>query len=101
MFSDMFHSMEAGTAPMETFYDGYVVNAIMDACYKSAESNGWAKVELDWRGGSTPRISSKPQTFEGKTIIKQETLPDGRVKLILKDPKTQEFTDRIVATVNA
>jgi predicted dehydrogenase len=101
MFSDMFHSMEAGTAPMETFYDGYVVNAIMDACYKSAESNGWAKVDLDWRGGSTPRISSKPQTFEGKTIIKQETLPDGRVKLILKDPTTQEFTDRIVATVNA
>jgi hypothetical protein len=56
---------------------------------------------LDWRGGSTPRISSKSQTYEGKTIIKQETLPDGRVKLILKDPNTQEFTDRIVATINA
>jgi hypothetical protein len=28
-------------------------------------------------------------------------LPDGRVKLILKDPKTNEFSDRVVATVNA
>ena len=101
MFTDMFDSMEKGKAPMETFYDGYVVNAIMDACYRSAESHGWATVELDWRGGTTPRISNKPQTFEGKTIIKQETLPDGRVKLILKDPVTQEFSDRVVATVNA
>jgi hypothetical protein len=39
--------------------------------------------------------------FEGQVIIKQETLPDGRVKLILKDPKTNEFSDRVVATVNA
>jgi hypothetical protein len=36
---------------MESFYDGYVVNAIMDACYKSAGSKQWEPVELeDWRG---------------------------------------------------
>ena len=101
MFTDMFNSMESNTNPMETFYDGYVVNAIIDACFKSSEIHGWAPVELDWRHGTTPRIKSEATEFEGKTIIKQEVLPDGRVKLILKDPKTQEFSDRVVATVNS
>ncbi len=36
MFTDMFDAMDEGRAPMETFYDGYVVNAIIDACYRSA-----------------------------------------------------------------
>ena len=31
MFSDMFRAIERARAPQETFYDGYVVNAIMDA----------------------------------------------------------------------
>ena len=31
MFTDMFDAMDAGRDPQETFYDGYVVNAIMDA----------------------------------------------------------------------
>ena len=30
--------------PTETFYDGYVVNAIMDACYRSIESRRWERV---------------------------------------------------------
>ena len=43
-----------GRAPRETFYDGYVVNAVMDACYRSAKSRAWEPVELfEWRGGST------------------------------------------------
>src|SRR5690606_24960235 len=41
MFEDMFRALERGHTPMETFYDGYVVNAIMDACYKSAETKKW------------------------------------------------------------
>ena len=31
MFTDMFEAIDAGTEPRETFYDGYVVNAVMDA----------------------------------------------------------------------
>lgn len=100
MFTDMFNSMENGSDPMETFYDGYVVNAIMDACFKSVETHGWAPIDVEWRGGRTPRISNTPNTFEGQIIIKQETLPDGRVKMILKNPTTNEFSDRVVATVN-
>ena len=97
MFSDMFDSIEAGRQPRETLYDGYVVNAIMDACYRSAASHGWAPVELEWRGGSTPRIASTPETFDGQVVIKREILPDGRHKLILKDPSSGDFTDRVVS----
>ena len=38
MFLDMFNSIDGGQQPMETFYDGYIVNAIIDACYNSSES---------------------------------------------------------------
>jgi predicted dehydrogenase len=98
MFSDMFGALEAGAAPRETFYDGYVVNAIMDACYRSAKSRSWEPVELfEWRGGATPRITSTPELHEGLVVIKREILPDGRHKLILKDPATGDYVDRVVA----
>ena len=98
MFSDMFTALEEGRLPRETFYDGYVVNAVMDACYRSAKSRAWEPVELfEWRGGSTPRIAKSPETYEGQTVIKRELLPDGRTKLILKNPATGDFTDRIVS----
>jgi predicted dehydrogenase len=97
MFTDMFHAMDEGGVPQETLYDGYVVNAIMDACYRSAKSHAWEPVALDWRGGTTPRIAKAPEMFEGQVVIKREILPDGRHKLILKDPATGDFVDRVVA----
>jgi predicted dehydrogenase len=96
MFSDMFRALETGTSPRETFYDGYVVNAVMDACYRSATSGRWEPIDAEWRGGTTPRISSTPERFEGQTVIKREILPDGRHKLILKDESSGDYTDRIV-----
>ncbi len=97
MFSDMFRALDEGLQPRETFYDGYVVNAIMDACYRSAASRAWEPVALDWRADSTPRIAPAPESYEGQVVIKREILPDGRHKLILKDPASGDFTDRIVA----
>jgi predicted dehydrogenase len=98
MFADMFGAIDDGRAPQETFYDGYVVNTVMDACYRSAKSRAWEAVELlEWRGGTTPRIATSHETYDGQTVIKREVLPDGRTKLILKDPATGDFTDRIVA----
>jgi len=100
MFSDMFRALESGTAPQETFYDGYVVNAVMDAAFRSAKSSRWEPVELfEWRGGVAPRIGagSKPEMYDGKVVIKREILPDGRQKLILKDPASGDFVDRVVA----
>ena len=97
MFADMFDSMEAGRQPVETFYDGYVVNAIMDACYRSAEERAWTPVDLEWRHGSTAKIAKDAEHFEGHVVIKSEMLPDGRRKLILKDEETGDYTDRIVS----
>ena len=62
----------------ETFYDGYVVNAVMDAAFRSARSRAWEPVELaEWRGGDAPRIGAgrEPERHEGKVVIKREILP--------------------------
>jgi predicted dehydrogenase len=96
MFTDMFDAMEAGRDPAETLYDGYVVNAVMDACYRSARSRSWAPVELDWRGGTAPRVARAERREDGLVVIKEEHLPDGRRKLILKDPATGAFLDRVL-----
>jgi predicted dehydrogenase len=96
MFTDMFTALDAGGQPRETFYDGYVVNAIMDACYRSAKNRAWEPVVLDWRGGTTPRIGATPETYDGHVVIKREVLPDGRHRLILKNPDSGDFVDRIV-----
>jgi len=102
MFTDMFEAMDAGRQPRETFYDGYVVNAIVDACYRSAETRAWEPVELeDWRGAGAPRIAKDAQTYDGRTVIKQETMPDGRRKLILKDETTGEFADVVITEEQA
>ena len=100
MFEDMFGALEEGRDPQETFYDGYVVNAIMDACYRSAERKGWEPVDLEWRGPTTPRIAREPEIFEGHVVIKSEILPDGRRKLILKEKDSGEFVDRVVASTS-
>ena len=90
MFTDMFDALDTGRLPRETLYDGYVVNAVMDACYRSAKSRAWEPVELfEWRGGATPRIGLEPEMHEGKVVIKRELMPDGRQKLIVKDPATR------------
>jgi hypothetical protein len=98
MFSDMSDAIDSGRPSMETFYDGYVVNAVMDACYRSAASRAWEPVELfEWRGGSAARIAGAHDEYEGKVVIKREVLPDGRVKMILKDPASGDFADVVVA----
>jgi predicted dehydrogenase len=69
MFQDMLDAREAGRQPMETFWDGYVVNAIIDACYKSMASGRWEPVDLEeWPGtgkrrgeASWPRTGSKSE----------------------------------------
>jgi predicted dehydrogenase len=98
MFTDMFNALDGGGTPRETLYDGYVVNAVMDAAYRSAQSGAWEPVPLfEWRGGTTVRISGTPELYGDQVVIKRELLPDGRQKLILKDPATGDFVDRIVA----
>ena len=54
------------------------MNAIMDACYRSAKSGAWEPVECRVARWHTPRIAKKAETFEGQMVIKREVLPDGR-----------------------
>ena len=76
MFSDMFTAMEEGRAPRETFYDGYVVNAVMDACYRSAKSRAWEPVELS-SGAAVRRRGSRidAETYEGQASSSARSCP--------------------------
>ena len=98
MFTDMFESMEAGREPRETFYDGYIVNAVIDACYRSARSGRWEPVHIeDWRGLDTAAsLGSDQETVDGYQLMKRERMPDGAVKLILRDPATGKVHERLV-----
>ena len=88
----------AGDQPRETFYDGYVVNAIMDACYRSARERPLGAGRRSMARRLRPPASPvEPETFEGQIVIKREILPDGRHKLILKDEASGDFSDRVVA----
>lgn len=93
MFTDMFNSLEQGTSPTEDFYDGYVVNCIMDACYRSAQERTWVPVDVAWRHGKVDPIHREIAEYDGKNIVKQETMPDGRVKMILMEKDTGRIVD--------
>jgi len=94
MFQDMLDSLENNVEPKETFYDGYVVNAIVDACYRSAESKKWEPVKLEvWRGGEKSESKTELMEYDARHyLIKEEKMPDGKIKLILKDKNTGEIT---------
>jgi predicted dehydrogenase len=97
MFVDMLNALDEGREPIETFYDGYVVNAIMDACYRSMKSKRWEPVELEiWRGRDDAATSHHEASEDGTYIlIKREILPDGRSKSILKERATGKVVERV------
>ena len=98
MFMDMFNSMDAGKAPMETFYDGYIVNTIIDACYKAAETKKWEPVDIqDWRGGSAAgEADAALKEYDAEHyLIKEERMPNGNLKFILKSKQTGEISQVI------
>lgn len=96
MMTDQLNALESGRAPMETFYDGYVVNAIMDAAYRSVASKQWEPVVLDiWRGKEVSEVKIEHSDYdENYQLVKAEVMPDGKTKLILKDKKTGEIVQR-------
>jgi len=95
MFIDMFDAYEKGHQPSETFYDGYVVNAIIDAAYLSAKTKLWESVQLPvWRGQTG---LSKPSVYteydQDHWFIKEEILPNGDKKVIVKKKSTGEISE--------
>ncbi len=98
-FAAMLNAADQGTPPMETFYDGYVVNAIIDACYASAVSKKWEPVRLEvWRGAANTQAKLGPSDYDAQYwLIKTEVMPDGQTKLILKDKKTGVVVQKLMS----
>ncbi len=98
MFTDMFNSIEKGIQPKETFYDGYVVNAVLDAAYASGRSKLWEPVKLDiWRGKTGLSKPSNLVEFDAEHyLIKEEMTHYGAKKLILKNKVSGLISERIL-----
>ena len=98
MFMDMFNALEAGVAPKETFYDGYVVNAILDAAYLSAKTKLWEPVKLDvWRGKEGIGKDSHLTEYDADHyFVKEEMTHYGAKKLILKNKQSGKIIERLV-----
>lgn len=99
MFTDMFEAIEQGREPLETFYDGYVVNAVIDAAYASAKSGKWEQIKIDnWRGDeNTDTTVAFHEYDEHHYLIKEEILPGGGKVLILKNITTGELSRKTFA----
>jgi len=98
MFAEMFNCLEKGTEPRETFYDGYVVNAVLDAAYKSAKTKLWEPVVLDiWRGQTGLSKASHLVEYGAEHyLIKEEMTHYGAKKLILKHKESGKIIEKIL-----
>lgn len=96
MFADMLDAYESGRQPEESYYDGYVVNAIIDAAYKSAQSRQWEPVQLDiWRGkDQVEEISAFKEHDADHWFLTEEVTHDGQHVLILKEKATGKVVRR-------
>ena len=99
MFGDMFDALDANRQPEETFLDGYIVNAIMDACYLSARTRRWEPVRLErWYPGAKPAKAKAALRRRGRySLIKEERMPDGSLKELLQDWKTGHVIQKVRA----
>jgi predicted dehydrogenase len=98
MFTDVFSSLEQGRAPKETFYDGYVVNAILDAAYRSAKTKLWEPVQLDiWRGRTGVSKDSHLTEYDRENyLVKEEMTHYGAKKVILKNKTTGKISEKVI-----
>jgi predicted dehydrogenase len=96
MFMDMFNSYEKGQQPKETFYDGYIVNAILDAAYRSAKTKLWEPVHLDiWRGKTgVTKDQHLVEYDDDHYLVKEEVTHYGVKKLILKNKSTGNISEK-------
>ena len=97
MFMDMFNAIENKTQPKENFYDGYVVNSILDAVYRSAKCKQWEPVLLDvWRGRvGVSKDAHLTEYDDEHYLIKEEVTHYGAKKLILKNKKSGKIVERV------
>ncbi len=98
MFADVLGALERGESPAETFYDGYVVNAIMDAAYQSVLSKRWEPISLPiWRGReNVESISVRREFDQDHYLVKQERMPDGCLKVIVRNKTSGQISQRVI-----
>jgi predicted dehydrogenase len=98
MFMDMFNSLEKKTQPKETFYDGYVVNSILDAAYLSAKTKQWEPIKLAvWRGRTGVAKDAHLQSYDDEHfLVKEEMTHYGAKKVILKNKITGKIIEKIL-----
>jgi len=98
MFADVLDAIDQNRPPVETFYDGYVVNAIIDAAYASVTSKRWEPIRLDdWRGDADAQPLSESRDYDAEhLLIKREHLPDGQVRVILRHRESGKIVQRTV-----
>jgi predicted dehydrogenase len=96
MFTDMFDAIDNKTQPAETFYDGYITNAILDAAYLSAKTKNWEAVKIDdWRGVASAKATKELVSYdENYYLVKEEVLPAGEKKFIVKNKITGSIERR-------
>jgi len=99
MFADMFNAYENSRPPKETFYDGYVVNAVLDAAYKSAKTKQWEPVLLDtWRGRTGLSKESHLTEYDADHyLVKEEVTHYGAKKVILKNKHTGKIEELVLS----
>ncbi|MFM9069302.1 MAG: gfo/Idh/MocA family oxidoreductase, partial [Planctomycetota bacterium] len=78
------------------FYDGYIVNAIMDAAYASMKSKRWEPVQLAiWRGQEQAANVAALRAYDADhLLLNEEQMPDGSRKLILRHKTTGAISQR-------
>ena len=98
MFMDMLNSLEQNKQPKETFYDGYVVNAVLDAAYRSAKNKIWEPVQLDiWRGKEEFTGDNNLTDYDADHfLIKEEVTHYGAKKFILKNKTSGKIVEKVI-----
>jgi len=96
MFTNMLNSLDERKPPTETFYDGYVVNAIIDAAYASIKNKSWQPVNLPiWRGREGVEDIATIRDYDADhVLLKQERMPDGTTTLILRHKQSGRVVHR-------
>ncbi len=99
MFMDMFNSLEQGKQPKETFYDGYIVNSILDSAFKSVKTKQWEPVILDiWRGRTGVSKDSHLDEYDNDHyLVKEEITHYGAKKVILKNKATGKIVQKVLS----
>ena len=97
MFTDMFDALDSGREPMETFYDGYVINTVLDAAYRSAKSRQWEPVHVEWRATEPAKpIRGAAREIDGYALVKEERMQGNQLKQLLSDKQTGRIIERVI-----